>query len=153
MKWSISARSIHWTPTTLASVARTGRLLCVGESFPWGGATAEIIARVTAEVFSLLDAAPQRLNAKDTIRIIPISGRRIVPMQKRSCESSRLASTIKFMPQVRIIMPQLGESIAEATIVDIKVKAGDDVVDDQEIIDVDEQSRHGRDHAMQRQHR
>src|SRR5262245_50091700 len=41
------------------------------------------------------------------------------------------------MPQVPIIMPQLGESIAEATIVDIKVKAGDDVVDDQEIIDVE----------------
>ena len=34
-------------------------------------------------------------------------------------------------------MPQLGESIAEATIVDIKVKAGDDVADDQEIIDVE----------------
>src|SRR5436189_3927038 len=41
------------------------------------------------------------------------------------------------MPQVPIIMPQLGESIAEATIVDIKVKAGDEVVDDQEIIDVE----------------
>jgi pyruvate/2-oxoglutarate dehydrogenase complex dihydrolipoamide acyltransferase (E2) component len=34
-------------------------------------------------------------------------------------------------------MPQLGESIAEATIVDIKVKPGNEVVDDQEIIDVE----------------
>jgi pyruvate/2-oxoglutarate dehydrogenase complex dihydrolipoamide acyltransferase (E2) component len=41
------------------------------------------------------------------------------------------------MPQVPIIMPQLGESIAEATIVDIKVKPGDEVVTDQEIIDVE----------------
>jgi pyruvate/2-oxoglutarate dehydrogenase complex dihydrolipoamide acyltransferase (E2) component len=41
------------------------------------------------------------------------------------------------MPRVPIIMPQLGESIAEATIVDIKVKPGDEVVDDQEIIDVE----------------
>src|ERR671930_955501 len=41
------------------------------------------------------------------------------------------------MPQVPIIMPQLGESIAEATIVDIKVKPGEEVVDDQEIIDVE----------------
>jgi pyruvate/2-oxoglutarate dehydrogenase complex dihydrolipoamide acyltransferase (E2) component len=41
------------------------------------------------------------------------------------------------MPQVPIIMPQLGESIAEATIVDIKVKPGDKVADDQEIIDVE----------------
>ncbi|HMH42533.1 MAG TPA: transketolase C-terminal domain-containing protein, partial [Pyrinomonadaceae bacterium] len=54
------------TDTVLASVARTGRLLCVGESFPWGGTTAEIIARVTSQGFHLLDAAPQRLNAKDT---------------------------------------------------------------------------------------
>src|SRR2546423_12155567 len=41
------------------------------------------------------------------------------------------------MPQVTIIMPQLGESIAEATIVDIKVKPGDKVADDQEILDVE----------------
>ena len=34
-------------------------------------------------------------------------------------------------------MPQLGESIAEATVVDVKVKPGDEVVDDQEIIDVE----------------
>ena len=54
------------TDTVLASVARTGRLLCVSEAFPWGGVCAEVIARVTAEGFGLLDAAPQRLNAKDT---------------------------------------------------------------------------------------
>jgi pyruvate/2-oxoglutarate dehydrogenase complex dihydrolipoamide acyltransferase (E2) component len=41
------------------------------------------------------------------------------------------------MPQVPIIMPQLGESIAEATIVEIKVKPGDEVAADQEIIDVE----------------
>jgi pyruvate dehydrogenase E1 component beta subunit/2-oxoisovalerate dehydrogenase E1 component beta subunit len=54
------------TDTVLASVARTGRLLCVGESFPWGGTNAEVIARVTSQGFHLLDAAPRRLNAKDT---------------------------------------------------------------------------------------
>jgi pyruvate dehydrogenase E1 component beta subunit/2-oxoisovalerate dehydrogenase E1 component beta subunit len=54
------------TDTVLASVARTGRLLCVGEAFPWGGVCSEVIARVTAEGFGLLDAPPQRLNAKDT---------------------------------------------------------------------------------------
>ncbi len=37
------------TDTVMASVARTGRLLCVGESWPWGGVTAEVIARVTSE--------------------------------------------------------------------------------------------------------
>jgi pyruvate dehydrogenase E1 component beta subunit/2-oxoisovalerate dehydrogenase E1 component beta subunit len=54
------------TDTVMASVARTGKLLCVGEAWPWGGVTAEIIARVTSEGFGLLDAPPQRLNAKDT---------------------------------------------------------------------------------------
>ena len=54
------------TDTVLASVARTGRLLVVGESWPWGGVTAEVISRVTTEGFGLLDAAPMRLNAKDT---------------------------------------------------------------------------------------
>jgi acetoin:2,6-dichlorophenolindophenol oxidoreductase subunit beta len=52
--------------TVLASVARTGRLLAVGESFPFGGVTAEVVARVTNEGFHLLDAPPQRINAKDT---------------------------------------------------------------------------------------
>jgi pyruvate dehydrogenase E1 component beta subunit/2-oxoisovalerate dehydrogenase E1 component beta subunit len=54
------------TDTVMASVARTGRLLCVGEAWPWGGVTAEVIARVASEGFGLLDVPPQRLNAKDT---------------------------------------------------------------------------------------
>ncbi len=54
------------TDTVIASVARTGKLLCVGEAWPWGGVTAEVMARVMSEGFGLLDAPPQRLNAKDT---------------------------------------------------------------------------------------
>jgi len=41
------------------------------------------------------------------------------------------------MPQVPIIMPQLGESIAEARIVRLFVAPGDQVVADQEIIEVE----------------
>ena len=52
--------------TILASVARTGRLLALGEAFPWGGVTAEVVARVAEHGFHLLDAPPQRLNARDT---------------------------------------------------------------------------------------
>ena len=37
------------TDTVMASVARTGRLLCVGEGWPWGGVTAEVVARVVGE--------------------------------------------------------------------------------------------------------
>lgn len=54
------------TDTILASVARTGRLLCVGESWPWGGVAAEVVARICSEGLGLLDAPPQRLNARDT---------------------------------------------------------------------------------------
>ena len=52
--------------TILASVARTGRLLCVSEAFPFGGVSAEVIARVVSEGFHLLDAPPQRLSSKET---------------------------------------------------------------------------------------
>src|SRR5918911_4876049 len=41
------------------------------------------------------------------------------------------------MPQVPITMPQLGESMAEATIVSIKVQPGEKVASDQEIIEVE----------------
>ena len=54
------------TDTVMASIARTGRLLALGEAFPWGGVTAEVVSRVVAEGFHLLDAPPARLNAKDT---------------------------------------------------------------------------------------
>ena len=41
------------------------------------------------------------------------------------------------MPQVPIIMPQLGESIAEATVVNLLVKEGDRVEADQDVIEVE----------------
>lgn len=54
------------TDTVLASVARTGRLLVVGEAYPWGGVTAEVVSRVASDGFALLDAPPRRLNARET---------------------------------------------------------------------------------------
>ena len=41
------------------------------------------------------------------------------------------------MPEVPILMPQLGESIAEATIIRLNVKVGDQVIADQEVIEVE----------------
>ena len=41
------------------------------------------------------------------------------------------------MPQIPIIMPQLGESIAEATIVNFLVKVGDQVKADQDVLEVE----------------
>ncbi|CAN5301877.1 alpha-ketoacid dehydrogenase subunit beta [soil metagenome] len=52
--------------TVLGSVARTGRLLAVSEAFPWGGTTSEVVSRVVADGFNLLDAPPRRLTSRDT---------------------------------------------------------------------------------------
>ncbi len=41
------------------------------------------------------------------------------------------------MPKIPIVMPQLGESIAEATIINIGVQVGDTVTGDQEIFEVE----------------
>jgi len=41
------------------------------------------------------------------------------------------------MPSIPIIMPQLGESIAEATVVNLLVPVGDHVETDQDIIEVE----------------
>ncbi len=41
------------------------------------------------------------------------------------------------MPRIPIIMPQLGESIAEATVVNLLVKVGDEVRSDQDVIEVE----------------
>src|SRR3984957_1801930 len=41
------------------------------------------------------------------------------------------------MPKVPIIMPQLGESIAEATVVRLTVKVRDQIETDQEVIEVE----------------
>jgi len=41
------------------------------------------------------------------------------------------------MPQIPIIMPQLGESIAEATVVTLLIKPGDQVEADQDVIEVE----------------
>src|SRR4029077_5050338 len=57
--------------------------------------------------------------------------------KKHRGQSAPDSRGVTFMPQVPITMPQLGESMAEATIVSIKVKPGDKVSADQEIIEVE----------------
>src|SRR6185503_13871882 len=43
----------------------------------------------------------------------------------------------KAMPRIPIIMPQLGESIAEATVVNLLVKPGEAVQADQDVLEVE----------------
>src|SRR3954453_4096152 len=69
--------------------------------------------------------------------ITQIFGANTGRIEKQSQTKREKFSRSKFMPQVPITMPQLGESMAEATIVSIKVKPGDKVSADQEIIEVE----------------
>ena len=154
------------TDTVLASVARTGRLLCVGEAFPWGGVTAEVVARVAQEGFPLLDAPPRAAQRAGYSRAVPSAALGGAPARRGGHRQGRAGiaevlsmtfasaarglrgggtssflhpplSPLTFPMRVPIIMPQLGESIAEATIVNIAVKPGDHVAADQEIIEVE----------------
>src|ERR1700686_4358949 len=69
--------------------------------------------------------------------ITRICGASIGPMRRRSRPKCARFSPNNLMPKVPITMPQLGESMAEATIVAIKVQPGDKVSADQEIIEVE----------------
>src|SRR5436853_7361943 len=68
------------------------------------------------------------------IRIFGANTGRIEQASRPKC--ARFSGS-NVMPQIPITMPQLGESMAEATIVSIKVKPRDKVVADQEIIEVE----------------
>ena len=110
------------TDTVLASVARTGRLLCVGESFPGAARTPRSSRGSPARAFICSMPRPASQRERHTDSVSSKSLERAPAEREKHCrKSARVATRIESMPQVPIIMPQLGESIAEATIVDIKV--------------------------------
>ena len=116
------------TDTVMASVARTGRLLCVGEAWPWGGVTAEVIARVASEGLWFAGCAAATAERQGHARAVSsefVDGAPAHRAQHRRGREKPVAALIKFMPQIPIIMPQLGESIAEANIINFLVKPGE----------------------------
>src|ERR1700733_2166793 len=70
-------------------------------------------------------------------RIIRIYGRRTAPRPGASPPPRANCFECNAMPQIPIIMPQLGESIAEATVVRLLVKPGDEVMSDQDVMEVE----------------
>lgn len=52
--------------TILGSLAHTGRLVVASEDFPSGGLAGEIVAGATQHGFTVLDAPPLRVSARDT---------------------------------------------------------------------------------------
>ena len=132
-KSSTCARSSRSTPTPCSPASRApagcspSAKRCRGAASP-----PKSIARVASEGFGLLDAPPLRLNAKDTpVPYHPNLWGTHRPTRedhrRRMRATSRALNSPFLMPQVPIIMPQLGESIAEATIVALNVKPGDKV--------------------------
>src|SRR5213082_2288017 len=69
--------------------------------------------------------------------IIRIFGANTGRIEQASRPKCARFSRSNVMPQIPITMPQLGESMAEATIVAVKVQPGDKVSADQEIIEVE----------------
>jgi len=59
------------------------------------------------------------------------------PVSRFTYHVSRLPPAVNPMPSIPIIMPQLGESIAEATVVNLLVAAGAHIETDQDIIEVE----------------
>ena len=164
------------TDTVLASVARTGRLLAVGEALPWGGVTAEVVARVAERGLwpARRPAAAAQRQGHTRSLIIRTCGpptarpRAASPPPPAPCyaiESHCLPALLtpktikpwklipptksqhfKFqtsnfqllpMPPIPIIMPQLGESIAEATVVSLAGSGRRQVETGQDIIEVE----------------
>src|ERR1044071_7675365 len=82
---------------------------------------------------------PRRASTRKTHQshTIPIFGASIGRTRRRSRRKRARFSPNNSMPQIPITMPQLGESMAEATIVAIKVHVGEKVSADQEIIEVE----------------
>src|SRR6185295_16359576 len=68
---------------------------------------------------------------------IQIFGRRIVRPLEALLPPPEGCFDYKPMPQIPIIMPQLGESIAEATVINFLVNAGDQVETDQDVLEVE----------------
>src|ERR1700719_3298870 len=69
--------------------------------------------------------------------IIPIYGPFTGPRREASPLPRATCCAVDPMPQIPIIMPQLGESIAEATVISLLVKAGDLVQADQDVLEVE----------------
>src|SRR5438270_8934169 len=69
-------------------------------------------------------------------RIIPIFGQ-CIDQPPAASRPQRAICCANNMTDVPIIMPQLGESIAEATVINLLVKVGDQVEADQDLLEVE----------------
>ncbi len=133
-----SSRSIP-TPSLRPSRAPAG---CSAWANPFPGAASPPRSSRAWPPKAFTCSMPRPRRAEREGHAHPLSPQPLVgthrPNAKVIAEKARkILRRTTFMPQVPITMPQLGESMAEATIVTIKVKPGDKVAADQEIIEVE----------------
>ncbi|TLS44247.1 transketolase [Streptomyces montanus] len=137
-----------------ASVRRTGRCLVVHEAQGFAGVGAEIAARVQERCFEALRAPVLRVTGLDIPYPPPLLEsahlpdvgrvldglRRLLPGRRTSGghRDQRVARTAEPVPSDRTFsLPDLGEGLTEAEVLDWKVAVGDTVTHDQVVVEVE----------------
>jgi pyruvate/2-oxoglutarate/acetoin dehydrogenase E1 component/pyruvate/2-oxoglutarate dehydrogenase complex dihydrolipoamide acyltransferase (E2) component len=133
-----------------ASVRRTGRCLVVHEAQGFAGVGAEIAARVQERCFDALRAPVLRVTGFDIpyppplledahlpgVRRILDGLHRLLPASARRARHT-LPATDAAAPGRTFLLPDLGEGLAEAEVLEWKVAVGDPVEHDQVVAEVE----------------
>ncbi|WP_405622951.1 2-oxo acid dehydrogenase subunit E2 [Streptomyces sp. NBC_00076] len=138
--------------TTAASVRRTGRCLVVHEAQGFAGVGAEIAARVQEECFDALRAPVLRVTGFDIpypppllesahlpgVQRVLAGLRRLVPSDaERPSRRVNLARSARAATGRTFRLPDLGEGLADAEVLEWKVAVGDSVEHDQAVVEVE----------------
>ncbi|NUP37823.1 MAG: transketolase [Streptomyces sp.] len=133
-----------------ASVRRTGRCLVVHEAQGFAGVGAEIAARVQERCFDALRAPVLRVTGFDIpyppplledahlpgVRRVLDGLHRLLPASARRARAS-LPAVAAPAPGRTFLLPDLGEGLAEAEVLEWKVAVGDPVEHDQVVAEVE----------------
>ncbi|MGW2566249.1 2-oxo acid dehydrogenase subunit E2 [Streptomyces sp. NPDC001537] len=133
-----------------ASVRRTGRCLVVHEAQGFAGVGAEIAARVQERCFDALRAPVLRVTGLDIpyppplledahlpgVRRVLNGLRRLLPSSARRARPS-LPAVAALATGRTFLLPDLGEGLAEAEVLEWKVAVGDPVEHDQVVAEVE----------------
>ncbi|GAA2477069.1 2-oxo acid dehydrogenase subunit E2 [Streptomyces longisporus] len=134
-----------------ASVRRTGRCLVVHEAQGFAGVGAEIAARVQERCFDALRAPVLRVTGLDIpyppplledahlpgVRRVLDGLRRLLPSSARRARPSLPAAADAPVSGRTFLLPDLGEGLAEAEVLEWKVAVGDPVEHDQVVAEVE----------------